>query len=183
MLSMHHIHHVQLVFCVRTLLQDSRWLVQNQLRLRCPKNSESRPPAPLPSPGIDPSSDTSRLPLRVWTDARIRQCYCIFLTVLTCLFLCVILNSGLRRRHINSSSQILTTASFLLFICSKIWVKITQLVYKRPELFISDLSWPLRWLRSGLFLSPESKLNTGKQSSGFIHHTSGTNSQKTSNLL
>lgn len=48
-----------------TVLHASKWLVQNQLRLRWQKNSESKPPAPLPSPGVDPSSHTSRLPLCV----------------------------------------------------------------------------------------------------------------------
>ena len=67
---------------------------------------------------------------------------------------------------------------FFVVHLSKIWVKITQLVYKSPEWFISELSRPPRWSRSGLFLSSESKLNTEEQCSGFIHHTSGTNSQK-----
>ena len=46
-----------------------------------------------------------------------------FPTVLTRLFLCVILNSGVRRRHINSSTQILTTASFPLFVCLRFGLK------------------------------------------------------------
>ncbi len=62
------------LFCVHTLPVASRWLVQNQLRLRWLKNSESRPPAPLPSPGMDPSSHTSELPLCGCINIHKHQC-------------------------------------------------------------------------------------------------------------
>lgn len=76
---------VWLLFCKHTFLSASRWLVQHQLRLRWAKNSECRPPAPLPSPGIDPSSHTSQLPLCVYSEISLTlivSCMCCICTAL-----------------------------------------------------------------------------------------------------
>lgn len=91
---------------VRTVLTDRRWLVHSQLRLRWAKNSESRPPAPLPSPGIVPSSHTSLLPLCVC--AHIHQCY--FNTQVRNCFIPLQL-AFFYSVNLNSASTTLSTAS------------------------------------------------------------------------
>ncbi len=71
------------------------------------------------------------------------------------------------------------------FLCVKEW---TLKFNSQFTKYVSDLllhyklSRPLRWSDQVSLLSPESKLNTQKQHSVFLHHISGTNSRITLSL-